>query len=410
MNKLIKLILLLLIYLLISCNDKPSELGVNLLPDTVVTKGISTLDTILIPITVSYKAYYPLFNYGINFIGKANGLTAITLSNFAGIPDTLGWLTEEKIDKVELSMYPQRYALGDTLNGILSFDIYKVARRWNPDTTNYDSLIISPANYFGEKIASFNGKIELKDTMDIVRISLPKSLIIDWFKTEMVYDTVKKDSVPKAIKNWGLAFVPTINNSVINSFAGNYINATKTSTIFVNYKDKKDTSRTISLDATIDVTFLDVPKFDSTEIIVFNGANIWTEIFFDLSMIPKFSGIHKAQLDLFLNEEKSFSGNYGLDSLIEANYFMNKNSSSTFQYISAPNNLGLYRFNSITSSVQVWNRTNGKGSIIIMPHSIRNQALELDKLVFYGLENPDPNKRPLLKVIYSLNPKNYLEK
>jgi len=176
------------------------------------------------------------------------------------------------------------------------------------------------------------------------------------------------------------------------------------------YKDKKDTSRTISLDATIDVTFLDVPKFDSTEIIVFNGANIWTEIFFDLSMIPKFSGIHKAQLDLFLNEEKSFSGNYGLDSLIEANYFMNKNSSSTFQYISAPNNLGLYRFNSITSSVQVWNRTNGKGSIIIMPHSIRNQALELDKLVFYGLENPDPNKRPLLKVIYSLNPKNYLEK
>ncbi len=42
-----------------------------------------------------------------------------------------------------------------------------------------------------------------------------------------------------------------------------------------------------------------------------------------------------------------------------------------------------------------------------MPHSIYNQALELDKLVFYGINETDTNKRPSLKVIYSLNPNNF---
>ena len=89
---------------------------------------------------------------------------------------------------------------------------------------------------------------------------------------------------------------------------------------------------------------------------------------------------------------------------------MDKNATSTFQYLSASDGNGKYRFNSITSSVQLWNKGNGRGSIVVMPHNTLNQAKELDKLVFFGLNAVDSTKRPTLRVIYSLNPANFKEK
>lgn len=390
-----------------SCNDKPTDLAINLLPDTVLTKGISSYDTILIPAMRVYKAKFPLFNLGTLFIGKANGISAISLSNFANLPDTLGYVTEDKIEVAQLTIYPRRYALGDTNNSNLAFDIYRVNRAWTPDTTTYDSLMLSPANYFGEKIASYQGSIQLKDTLDEITFDLPKNLIADWLKTEQVYDSTKKEYVAKRITNWGLAFVPTSSSNVINSFAGSKIGATKLSKIYIRYKNQQDSTKLLNLEAGVDVAFIDVPKPAEDDIVLWNGINYWTELSFDISMIPKLSGIHKAQLDLFLDESKSFHANNKLDSIIEGNYFRDPTKESTFQYIAAGDSTGRFRFNSLTSSFQVWNKYDGKGTIVFMPHSTTNQANELDKLVFYGLNAADTTKRPQLKIIYSLNPANF---
>lgn len=408
MMKIRSILVILFAFYLISCNDKPVDLAVNLLPDTVTTKGISTFDTVLIPSIKVYRAKFPIFNLGTIFVGKANGLSAVSLTNFAYLPDTLGYVTEDRIDSAKLTIYPRRYALGDTNNPFLSFDIYRVTRAWTPDTTNYDSLMVSPANYFGEKIGSYQGSIKLQDTMEVIEFSLPKDMIADWLKTENVYDTTKKDSVPKRITNWGIAYVPTGNTNVINTFAGSKIGGSVFSKIYIKYRNQQDSTKVLNLEAGVDVSFLDAPKpAENEDIIIWNGLNYWTEIAFDLSMIPRFSGIHKAQLDLFLDKEKSFNGNNKLDSLIEANYFQNPDGESTFQYIAASDSTGRYRFTSLTSSFQLWNRYDGKGNIVFMPHSIFNQANELDKLVFHGINAKDSTKRPQLRVIYSLNPSNF---
>ena len=401
------LLLLILAVILSSCNDKPSDLAINMLPDTVQIKGISTLDTLLIPSIRVYKARFPLFNYGSVFIGKANGITAVTLSNFAFIPDSLSWLKEDKIESAVLKILPERYTFGDSTTGNFEFDIRPVLRRWNTDTTNYDSLIISPANYFGEVIATHNGRITLKDTLDPITYQLPKSLIIDWLRTEMKYDSTQGKEVPKLIPNWGIAYIPKENTNVIHRFTGNRVNQTVTSTIKVTYRDSANALKSFELSSGVDMTFLDYPKVDTNDIVIQDGVNYWTEIFFDLTMIPKLAGIHKARLELFLDKSKSQQGNVPLDSIIEANFFRDNASTSVFQYLAGSDESGKYTFNSITSSAQVWNKETGKGSIVVMPHGTLNQARELEKLVFYGLNAEDPAKRPTLKIIYSLNPGNF---
>lgn len=408
MKKINNILALIITLYLVSCNDKPVDMAVNLLPDTVTTKGISSFDTLLIPAIKVYRAKFPIFNLGSLFIGKANGISAVSLSNFAFLPDTLGYVTEDRIESAKLTIYPRRYAMGDTNNPNLSFDIYRVIRAWTPDTTNYDSLMLSPANYFGEKIGTFNGSIQLKDTMDPITFDLPKNMIADWLKTTNVYDTTLKDSVPKRIVNWGIAYVPNSSCNVINSLYSNKIGGKIFSIININYKDKNDSTQILSLSSGVDVSFLDAPKPQENEdIVLWNGINYWTEISFDLSMIPKLSGIHKAQFDLFLDESKSFHGNNKLDSIIEANYFQNPDGESTFQYVAARDSANRFRFTSLTSTFQLLNKGNGKGSIVFMPNNTNNQANELDKLVFYGLNAIDTTKRPQLRIIYSLNPSNF---
>jgi hypothetical protein len=397
------------IFVINSCNDKPGDLAINLLPDTVKIKSISTYDTTLITGTRVYRPHFPLFNLGTVFLGKANGISAVTLLNFAFIPDTLGTLTEDKIESVQLRIYPNRYAMGDSLNGTLEFNIFQVVRRWNPDTTNYDSLIVAPANYFGsEKLYLFTGRITLQDTINPILINLPKKLILDWLKTEMVLDTTTHTMVPKRITNWGIAFVPTQNSTVINSFSSNTSTNVTSSKIFVNYRDKKDSVNVLELVSGVDVTYLDVPKPDTNDIVIQDGGNFWTEISFDLSIIPKYAGIHKAQFELFLNPSKSYQGNVPLDSIVEGDYFYQANSTPTFQYLGYKEpNSNRYIYPSFTSAVQYWNRNSGNGSIVLMPNSPSNQGRELERLVFYGINAPEIEKRPVLRVIYSVNPANY---
>lgn len=397
-------------FLLISCNDKPSDLAVNLLPDTVKIETISTFDTVLITGKQVYMPKYPIFNTGAVFIGRHDDLIASTLLNFAWLPDTLGNLKEDQIESVVMNMFPERYAYGDTIGGSFGFDIYQVTKAWRPDSTTYDSLFVSPANYFGEKITSWDGKIELKDTIDKIQINLPAKLIIEWLKTEMKLDSATNTMKPKRIPNWGLAFIPKENSNVVHRFIGSAPNQMISTSIIVTYKNTgQDTVSYLNLLSGVDVTYLKTSNVDTNSIVVQNGLNYWTKIDFDLTMIPKFSGIHKAQFELTLDPSKSRNGNVPLDSVLEMGYFIDNQRVNGFTYYGArESGSNKYIFSSITSIVQYHNKYGKTFTLELMPNSIFNQARELERLTFYGLNATEVEKRPQLKVIYSLNPA-YLE-
>ena len=397
--------------ILISCNDKPSDLAVNLLPDTVAVRTISSYDTLLITGKTVFKPFLPIFNNGSVFIGKFEDMTAVSLLNFAFLPDTLGNIKAEGIESAELTLYPNRYAYGDTLGGYFGFDVYRVTRRWTPETTTYDSIMVSPADYFSsEKITTWEGNIALKDTLDPIKISLPADLIIDWLKTELVLDTATNTMVPKRIPNWGLAFVPKENSRVIHRFEAAAPAKTVSTTIVVKYKDPiADTTKYLNLISGVDVCFLQTSVPDLDEIVIQNGLNYWTRFDFDMSMIPRFSGIHKTQLELTLDPSKSRKGNVPLDSVLEMGFFLNDTRVDSFTYTGGrQSGSDVYIFPSLTGISQYMNKFSGKFSLVMMPHSLVNQSRELERLTFYGFNHPDTTKHPTLKIIYSLNPA-YLE-
>lgn len=404
------IIVILFISLLYSCNDKPSDLAVNLLPDTVEVKSISTYDTLLITGRTVHQQNLPIFNTGSVFIGKHDDVSAIYMVVYGLIPDTLGTLREDQIQSTELVLRPNRYAYGDTNGGSFGFDIYKVSRKWTPITTTYDSVMVSPADYYSEKIGSWEGNIALKDSMDPISIMLPSDLIIEWLKSEMVLDSATNTMKPQKIPDWGLAFIPKNNSNVIYSFEASAPQKVLQSTIDVKYKlDGNDSLYNLHLIPGIDVSFLSTNIPDTSQIVIQNGLNYWTKLDFDLSMIPKFSGIHKVQLELTLDESKSRKGNRPLDTLIEISYFENETKSIIFNFLGKrQENSNKYIFPSLTSIVQFKNRMNGKFSLELLPYTLQNMSRELERLTFFGFDNEDPDKRPILKVIYSLNPA-YLE-
>ncbi|HRT67510.1 MAG TPA: hypothetical protein P5216_02095, partial [Bacteroidota bacterium] len=132
-----------------ACNEGPTEVGYNFLQDTTLVKKITSDDTTLIYDLKAQTRSPMLFNMGRMFVGKANGIEAISIIRFANIPDTLSYLQESDIVSVTLYFSPERYALGDTINGANPFIIKKVNLPWAENAT-WDS--ISVPNFMGYQI------------------------------------------------------------------------------------------------------------------------------------------------------------------------------------------------------------------------------------------------------------------
>ncbi len=392
------------IVLLNSCNDKPTGIGAELLPSNAEIKTITTTDTMLITGNVVYAGKIETHNRGVFLVGKYLDNNAAPILRYAFVPDSLSYLTKDDIDSVILTLYPERYAIGDTNNGYFGFDIYKVNRRWSLDTTNWDSLFVSPKNYFDDTpIASYEGRIKLSDTLDPVSINLPAELIVDWFKTVSVLDSTGTNLKDSVIPHWGIALVPKANTNIVYSFGSQGSATNKYSVIRVKYRGKIAKDTICYLYSGIDKGFLKQNIVNDGNIVIQNGANLWSKLQFDISMIPKNAGIHKAQLDLYLDSANSYHGNFPLDTVIQGLLFKDydlKSIQYDYSAVKDPTS-NLYRFPSITSAIQKWNQTTGKGEIIITPYSMVNLSYQLDKLTFYGPNYPDISKRPVLKIIYS---------
>jgi hypothetical protein len=126
-------------------------------------------------------------------------------------------------------------------------------------------------------------------------------------------------------------------------------------------------------------------------------------------MIPRFSGIAKMELELTLNTAKSSFGNLKPKEFFRIDFLSDTLGAQASYYYYADktdSNSVVYKCSSITSAAQLWNRYSGKGILQMRSPDFDSQFQRLDKFVFYGLNDPDPAKRPRVKVIYSTQSKN----
>ncbi|ROL58365.1 hypothetical protein D9V84_01125 [Bacteroidetes/Chlorobi group bacterium Naka2016] len=398
-SKLAYFLLLLIIIeaLLSSCNELPTEITYSLLYDTTTVLPISS-DSVNFFVQGKTKyVFAKIFNVGAIFVGGWNGFRSASLLRFkeSNLPDTLLWLTEDRIDSVRLVLPFQNYVFGDSLNSILSFKVFLINQYWTNQVT-WDSVfdnwtpkpLINPT-----PIGSFSGKVNLNDSIAELSISLQKSFILDWLKKN-------KDSIPI----WGILIAPDQSCNVIHRISAQFVTEEKVShpKIVVHYKYLDSTDRVWYIHSAIDASVVDVPKVDTLNFLTIqSGFSYRVAIEFDLSKIPKFSAIHYAQLEMFIDPENTIYGNSGLDTIFTGGYF------GTNPLDSVPMISFLGRregtkvtFYKVSSPLELWLKENGKGEIVLYSY-YWNESRTLNRISFYGLNATDPRKRPRLKIIYS---------
>lgn len=395
------------IQLLVSCNEDPTSMGSTLLQDTIAVFPISNSKDTLITGVGSFHYDLKTFSHGVLFIGKSNGYEAVSLirlSEFIKLTDSLDYLndyTSDKIISCKVKMSVNRYAFGnDSSNpAAMSFKVYPVSALWDTNTT-WDNLdaIIDKSKLSGQ----FNGSIELKDTMPDIEFDLDKELVLDWIKKWYKYKNGDSLSVV-----YGLALVPDENSSVIRAFNGSSSLGNTSTKLTITFRDSLDSLVTINLSTDYDKPYVKAPTPDSTELFIQGGVSQRGKITFDVSKIPPLSAIHSAQLELTLDKSKCLIGNLGIDSIINFGFPYKADDLGylKWEYYSKLSG-DKFTFSNIARAIESWNIADGKGVLVFHPSDRKNEYHELDKLSFYGMNEPDSTKRPKLKIIYSLRPKN----
>jgi len=400
------IISVLILLLLSSCNDQPSEVGKDIWLDTVTLHSISTSDTSLFSSTSNDTKRFGLFRLGGLLLGKYEGITAITFVRFTNIPDTLNYVTENDIQECTLELTPQKYSYGDTNTNQLEFTVHRINNVWFNQTT-WDS-IVDPSKqpfYTTQQFGSFSGKSTAEDTLPL-KVAIDKSIAKTFFDLQI-------DSATR-ITNYGLALVPNGNTNIIRRFSTKTLSSADQSNyvflrvVFRNQR-KNNALDTIVMESGVDASMVNDESPKNNENLVVQGSLMKrAKIEFDLSMIPNDAFIHYAQLSFERNEAESKGGTNGIDETIGLAYYANPDDASI-----TPSRLFLaqrtantqtYTFKSIVSLVEQWLRySNGKGVAFLEPDGA-SKLLEIDKVAFYGIQSPDSTKRPSLKIIYSSRP------
>jgi|DewCreStandDraft_4_1066084.scaffolds.fasta_scaffold00054_118 hypothetical protein len=394
-------LLISLLFLLNYCNDLPTELAFGLVYDTINVYPITSSEVNFLLFSKNQLFRQNRLNTGVLFCGKSQNINALSLIRFGDIPDTLAYVSSDRIISATLTLRPFRYAFGDTLNGTMGLRIYKVQKLWTI-SVSWDSLINNdiPTDYFdlSRVIGQWSGKIQLKDTMDAISIDIDKNLIAEWFK-------LHSDSLP----DFGIGLLPENYSNVIYSFkeqvAGG-INDFRP-IIKVVYKNKNDNNDSVTFKSAMGSAFINDSKPDDNSLTIQGSVCYGSQLFFDVSFFPYLTSVHLAELILTLDPSRSYKGNVPLDSTLSVLLLSGDSvNSDTLRYYYAQRISGTDKFkvSSIASAIETWNRGAKKGNLIFLPEGYVNEFQEFERLVFYGPEEPDSAKKPRLRIIYSTRP------
>ena len=393
---------------LTSCNEEPTFMGADLLLDTVEIYPISTSEYPLITNLSSYRQTYNSFNRGVFHVGVYKDMKAISFLRFlepikdTNMYDFLIDYNESQLKSCKLRIPVSRYTLGDSINSnALSFKIYKVDSYWSNEST-WDTVFNENIIDMNSLVGEFKGNIDQGDTINNLEIDMDKSLLLEWFNKWYQYRNGDSTQI-----QWGIALVPDDNSKVIRTFVGPTIGSTdNASTLEIIFDNPDNVEDTLNIEAGVDKSFYSVPEYQTGELQVQGGVETRGMMEFDVSMIPKYSSIHTAQLELNIDRSKCIWGNFNLDSTLYAELpddssdVLEENFIRTYY---AERTLDKFYFTSITSAIEKWTRKEGKGFIVVHPEGIRNSLRELDKMVFYGLD-AEASLKPKLTIIYSVRP------
>jgi hypothetical protein len=410
-------IILLISVIFASCNDAPTQVGMDFLYDTVNVELITNDSIIVNAYSYSIKDTVELNSGGI-LVGIHNDIKAGALIRFNtfAVAENIRQIIRDRIVSCELHIYPQQYAIGDTASNQLNFEIKEITARWTPEETNSDNVFNSDALFINSRvIGNWSGNIERKDSMDAIILDFPNEICVEWL--EKVGDGI---NIPEEDIVWGIAILPKSGSTIINGFKALNNYKIGSDGLFLSgsiikvtyYKDEEKTELdSFEMRTANDCTFVESNENnDSEDLIIQGGVRIHSKIDFDISEIPQFACIHYAELTLTVNKEKSYSGNINSTDSIALIKFNNANLGEKYGLAKDNTIIGIY--DSTTQTIifkdflnfplnYFLRNNNGKGTLVLAFQDINQEANYINKFVFYGMNATDVSKRPKIKLVYS---------
>lgn len=413
---------------LTSCNEVPVEIP--LVQDTLTVYSLSSIDADIIKGKYQhYKEIDGPFNYQFQLLGKSDNYKSHVMYRFAGIPNDMGDISELDILEATLYLYTDQYAFGDTVNFQQEFTVHELldsVSRFKSFSDIFDAN--DNASEFSYEVGAFSGKAEPKDSIPI-KVELDKQLLLKWFDFAAKEDSIRniwtdstktldltKEENRYLFHSYSIGLKAGQNSKVINRF----INRTDLDTLFNTQiklvVKKQGIDTTIYLKNTIAAYYPYAPEIEETDDIYLQGVGQTRTIFdFDVSEIPPLSAILSCQLELTLDTINSEFGTFGKSSYLagassdDPFFTPGSENLSTWAYaaVSSDSLKHKYKFSNLTPLIDSWNRKEGKGKFVLSPSRGTSALVEVtyfDKYIFYGLNNPDINKRPKLLIIYSKRP------
>jgi hypothetical protein len=382
------------------CNEQSPIAGGAIFDDTI---NVNVISSDSVPMFTGARAgsVKPTASYAVDlFLGSAKGFTSSILARFGNVPDSL---PDAEIISAQLILQPKRYAFGDSLSNRIAFDVYAIAKAWTPLAT-IDSFMQSG---FLENISMgrFDGSIALRDTMPEITVDIAQSLIKSWF---VLRNKAKNDTSVKTEAAYGIALKPNASSSVIRAFARNTITTPDNPPIRIRVAYKKAGSAvndTVILESAYDATFTTEPASIQDKIVINYGTGTFSNLDISLKDLPAGIAIHGAVLTLTLDSMQTMRGNQFRDSVISAQFVdsLAGNLVREFSGFSRSGSL-TYEFPVVNGMVESLLRNTKSGTMKILPYILRDRT-RLDRMVFFGPNDPDPKNRPSLRIIYSTRPK-----
>lgn len=372
-----------------ACDDDPTSLGVDLLPDSDFLElvHVNSRELNLQQRVSVFTDSISTGNSSRILLGKYDNLESYMLIKFNFVlPDSITSALENdelKIVDSWIELQPN-YVLGDSVFNNFMFSVYRVNAQWNPNTFTADSLDV--LDYDNTELAD---NFSYSDTT--IQFNISQNVVFGWLKRQ-VDDTQPDDN--------GILFVPRTENMVLGFQALTFNPVDPQPNLKIILEKQGEFTDTISATPTSDVHIIKgtEPQTIPGSFILQDGLPLRAKYWIDLSKLPQNSAVNKAKLTFYVNKEATVQGNVKSDSLALYIYSDSLKNSIEKDYgrIILKREFDTYT-GDVTSYVQRWiNGLENQGIRI----NLTDEARALSKIVLYSPDVADTSKKPLLEIDY----------
>jgi len=378
-------ILAISLLLLISCNDSPTDLGVEYLNQDGI--GVYKIDSDSIPKQSNYfKRVISLGSSDQLLVGKAENVTAKTLLRFALlVPDSIKTeFTAQNLTVIDAYIeLTKEYSFGDS-NAVFDYEVYKINNSWSSSSYTADSLLS-----FDPIDLSSNRTI---DNDSVYAFHINTTLATNWIQNFV-------DTATAA--NNGVLLSPTANTQKVVGFTAlniNGINDPRLRIVVQKQGAYTDTLRGI-ISADISAVFGEPQNTVNENLYIQSSLTSEAKLYFDLSVLPQDAEISSANLTLTVDTLETKTGSTFVNSLRV--YMLSDSSKKEVSpaYLYTLSRSGNTFAGKVTEMFKAWNKNNitNQGMLIKASGEIRGVEIFAVK----GSNAANLFERPKLEIVYT---------